>query len=88
MWLSILYQSSNSYLEIENTDSKTTKISKIKSSKHENERDCFPIITTNGSRQCYNDQCISNCEVNPPNSVLVSVILSPNICKVNIIIIL
>lgn len=87
MWLSILSQSSNTYLEIDKTESKMTKPSKIKSPKPENERDCFPIRTVNGSRQCYYDQCITNCEVNPPNSVLVSVILSPNICKVNTIII-
>lgn len=65
----------NSFIDNENSKSKIQN-------KNDSKNECFPIVTTDDA-QCYRDKITSE-YLNPPNSIVIAMTLSPNLtCKVN-----
>lgn len=71
IWLSILSHSTNSLLNAEHFNDKFKKKNYSKQT-----TECFPVKTREGTKCCH-DTNILNYGVNPPNSMLITITLSP-----------
>lgn len=55
--------------------------SKSKNKKNSKHKECYEVTTATGT-QCHHDEFMSMYGSNPPNSIVVGLILSPTIYKV------